>query len=139
MEIVSDTTDPQGALRPNLLPEPTTGTYFEALPHPEVTYLINLPSSLNPMYPIEIWDLFFSEEVMNTLVQNTNKSRLYWSNIGLRNRRAVVLQDITVTEIYSYFAILIYSRPGKPLHGTNCWKPKNAISWVATLGSLGYQ
>ena len=108
METVGDTADPHGTLRPNLPPEPSTGTHFEALPHPEFTYRINLPSSVNPMHPIEIWDLFFPEEVMDMLVQNTNKSGLYWADIGPRNRRAVVWQDVTVTEMYSYFAILIY-------------------------------
>jgi hypothetical protein len=76
METVGDTTDPHGMLRPNLPPEPSTGTYFEALPHPEFTYRINVPSSVNPIHPIEIWDLFFPEEIIDMLVQNTNKSSL---------------------------------------------------------------
>jgi hypothetical protein len=108
METVGDTTDPQGTLRPNLPPEPTTGTYFETLPHPDFTYQINLPSSVDPVRPVEIWDLFFPEDVMNTLVQNTNKSGLYWAKIGPRNRRALEWQDVTVTEIYLYFVVLIY-------------------------------
>ena len=108
METVGDTTDPHGTLQPNLPPEPATGTQFEPMSHPDFRYRINLPSTVNPMYLLEIWDLFFPEEVVDILVQNTNKSGLYWANIGPRNRRAVVWQDVTVTEMYSYFAILIY-------------------------------
>jgi hypothetical protein len=54
METVGDTTDPQGTLQPNLLPEPTTGTYFEALVYPDFTYQINRPGSVDPIYPVEI-------------------------------------------------------------------------------------
>ena len=42
-EIINDPTDPRGTLRPNLLPEPTTGTKFKPLPYLEFDYKINLP------------------------------------------------------------------------------------------------
>jgi hypothetical protein len=107
-EVIDDPTDPGGTLRPNLPPEPTTGTEFKPLSHPEFDYKINLPSYVDATNPIAIWDLFYTPEQMQILVQNTNRNGLYWHRIGPRNSRALEWQDITVEELYAYFAILIY-------------------------------
>jgi hypothetical protein len=73
-EVVDDSTDPGGTLRPNLLPEPTVGTHFTPLSCPEFDYYINLPASVDRHSPIAIFDLFFTPEQMRILVENTNKS-----------------------------------------------------------------
>ena len=71
METIGDTTDPQGTLRPNLPPEPITGTQFDPMPHPDFQYRTALPDTVDPMQPLQIWDLFFTEEMMDILVWNT--------------------------------------------------------------------
>jgi len=83
-EVIDDSTDPGGTLRPNLLPEPTFGTHFDLLPCPEFDYYINLPASVDWHSPIAIFDLFFTLEQMRILVENTNKSRPF-HEMGLRN------------------------------------------------------
>ena len=42
-EVIDDPTDSKDTLRPNLLPESTTGIKFKSLPHLEFDYKINLP------------------------------------------------------------------------------------------------
>jgi hypothetical protein len=52
MEKVGDPTDPQGTLRPNLTPEPITGTQFDPMPHPNFQHRINLPNNVDLMQPL---------------------------------------------------------------------------------------
>lgn len=108
METIGDTTDPQGTLRPNLPPEPITGTQFDPMPHTDFQHRTDLPNTVDPMQPLQIWDLFFTEEMMDILVRNTNSAGPYWTRVGPRQAKLPVWQDVTITELYTYFAILIY-------------------------------
>ncbi len=92
-EIIGDSTDPAGTLRPNLPPEPTFGTQFDPIPCPEFDYKINLP--VDQSSPIYIFDLFFSLTQMKILMENTNKG-------GSLSR------NTTIPELYTYLGILIY-------------------------------
>jgi hypothetical protein len=87
-EVIDDSTDPGGTLRPNLPPEPTVGTHFDPLPCPEFEYCINLPASIDPHSPIAIFDLFYTPEQMRILAENTNKSRPF-HEMGLRNAQSL--------------------------------------------------
>jgi hypothetical protein len=104
-EVINDSTDPGGTLRPNLLPEPTFGTHFDPLPCPEFDHCINLP--VDPHNLIAIFDLFFTPEQMQILVENINKSRPFYQ-IGLRNAHSLEWRDTFVKELYAYFGILVY-------------------------------
>src|ERR1700736_1933438 len=106
-EVIDDSTDPGGTLRPNLLPEPTVGTHFDPLQCPEFEYSINLPASVDPHSPIAIFDLFFTPEQMRILAENTNKAGPF-HQIGPRNARSLEWQDTFVEELYAYLGILIY-------------------------------
>jgi len=68
-EVIDDYTDPGGALRPNLPPEPTFGTHFDPLPCPEFDHRVALPTTVDPHNPIAIFDLFFTPEQIRILVQ----------------------------------------------------------------------
>jgi hypothetical protein len=106
-EVVDDSTDPGGTLRPNLLPEPTVGTHFTPLSCPEFDYYINLPASVDRHSPIAIFDLFFTPEQMRILVENTNKSGPF-HQMGPRNCHTLEWRDTSVEELYAYLGILIY-------------------------------
>ena len=79
-DVVGDSTDPSGMLRPNLPPEPTFGTHFDPIPCPEFDYRIALPATVDQHSPIDIFDLFFTPEQMRILVENTNKRGLKWAH-----------------------------------------------------------
>jgi hypothetical protein len=106
-EVIDDSTDPGGTLRPNLPPEPTVGTHFDPLPCPEFEYCINLPASVDPHSPIAIFDLFYTPEQMRILAENTNKSGPF-HEMGLRNARSLEWKDTFVEELYGFLGILIY-------------------------------
>lgn len=88
-EVIDDSTDPGGTLRPNLPPEPTFGTHFDPLPCPEFDHRVALPANVDPHDPIAIFNLFFTPEQMRIIVENTNKSSPFWHKIGPRNARAL--------------------------------------------------
>jgi hypothetical protein len=45
-QVVGDSTDPAGTLRPNLPPEPKTGDKYNPMPHPEFDFEISLPEEV---------------------------------------------------------------------------------------------
>jgi hypothetical protein len=73
--VVGDPTNPKGTLGPNLCPEIGTGDtdYYELLFCPEFNRITNLPCSINKADPLAIWSLFFTQESLENIVQNTNK------------------------------------------------------------------
>jgi hypothetical protein len=105
-EVINDSTDPGGTLRPNILPE-LISTHFDPLPCPEFEYCINLPLLVDRHSPIAIFNLFFTPEQMHILVENTNKSGPFYQ-IGLQNARSLKWQDTFVKELYAYLGISIY-------------------------------
>jgi hypothetical protein len=70
---VGDPTDPRGTLRPNLPPETSTGDHYVPLNCSGFSYTINLLPGVDRGSPIAIWDLFFSAEILQSMVQYTNK------------------------------------------------------------------
>ena len=71
--VVGDPTDPKGTLRPNLHPETGTGDYYKPLFCPGFKRRINLSPSIDRANPLAIWSLFFTQESLENIVQNTNK------------------------------------------------------------------
>jgi hypothetical protein len=88
-EVIDDSTDPGGTLRPNLPPEPTVETHFTPLKCSEFEFQIALPLDVDAHDPVAIFDLFFTQEQMYILVENTNKAGPYWHQIRLHNARAL--------------------------------------------------
>jgi hypothetical protein len=64
---VSDSTDP-GTLRPDIAPETSTSDHFEPLIYPDFDHRTNLPPNLRPDDVFGIWSLFFTKELLETLV-----------------------------------------------------------------------
>ena len=103
---VGDTTDPIGTLRPNLPPQPTTGTYFEPLKCPKFDPVINLPASVDRSSPIAIWSLFFTPVILETIVQNTNTQGYAWpTSQGPHARK---WRSLDLPKLYAWLAILFY-------------------------------
>jgi hypothetical protein len=71
--VVGDPTDPRGTLQPNLYPEIDTGDRYEPLFCPEFDCIINLSLGIDRTDPLAIWNLFFTQESLENIVQNTNK------------------------------------------------------------------
>ena len=71
--VVGDPTDPKGTLRPNLPPEPATGTKFKPFECPPFSHHINLPISIDSKDAFGIWSLFFTSEQLQIIADNTNK------------------------------------------------------------------
>jgi hypothetical protein len=116
-DVVADPTD-DGTLRPNIEPEPTTGDHFEPLFCPEFEQCTNLPPEVKSDDPFAIWNLFFTPKIMEDIVRATNiRARRRQPGPSLSNRPAQTQLpgsccrrwfDLTVWELYSYFALLIY-------------------------------
>jgi hypothetical protein len=106
-ETIADTTDP-GTLRPDIPPTTSTGTQFIPLECPQFDFNITLPTHVAPNDALAIWSLFFTQEQLKAIVENTNdyisKEKLY----GPRTKGARVVQPITIAELYGYMGIWIY-------------------------------
>jgi Transposase IS4 len=105
-QVVGDSTNPAGTLRPNLPPEPKTGDKYDPMPAPEFDFKINLP--VDSMDALAIFDLFYSPEQLAIIVASTNKQGLAQSQIGPRRKRALNWIDITIGELYAFLGIHIY-------------------------------
>ena len=116
-EVVADPTD-DGTLRPNIEPEPTTGDHFEPLFCPEFPHSQALPPDVESDDPFGIWSLFFTTKIMELIVQATNIRGRHRRPAPSQSDRPAKTQlpgscsrrwfDLTIWELYSYFAILIY-------------------------------
>jgi Transposase IS4 len=116
-EVVPDPTD-DGTLRPNIEPDPTTGDHFEPLKYPKFDPAVTLPPDVESDDPFGIWSLSFTPKIMDDIVRATNiRARHRVPVTSLSNRPAQTQLpgscyrrwfDLTVWELYSYFAILIY-------------------------------
>jgi hypothetical protein len=91
---VGDPTDPTGTVRPNLPPENGTGNYYVPLKCPEFSPIINLPPGVDSDNPIAIWDLFFTVDVLQIIVQNTNKKVFSCKNLTKRGK-VLIFQNCT--------------------------------------------
>ena len=118
MATVPDPTD-FGTRRPNEKVITKPGTHFERLQYAPRTPKIEI--SVSPSDALALFQLFFSDEQLNTIAKNTNKNAKIGELQAPRpaqgggedrggifarpNRRWV---DTTVSELYAYFAIHIY-------------------------------
>jgi hypothetical protein len=99
---VGDPTDPTGTLQPNLPPENGSGNCYVPLECPEFSPTINLPPGVDNSSPIAIWDLFFTVEALQGIVQNNNKKGV------LLQKPDQTWKTLDILELYAYLAILFY-------------------------------
>ena len=70
-DVVGDSTDPKGTLRPNLPQETAPGKAFTPMECPEFDHEINTPSYITT--PFQFWDLLFDKASVDSIVLNANK------------------------------------------------------------------
>jgi Transposase IS4 len=105
-QTVGDPTDPAGTLRPNLPPEPRIGDSYIPMPAPEFDHQICLPDTVRSD-PIALFDLFFSPEILATIVASTNQYGRDQARLA-KTKKALNWTDTSIGELYAYLGILIY-------------------------------
>jgi hypothetical protein len=105
--VVADRTDP-ATLRPDLPPEPVTGTGFIPMNCPDFKAKINLPPGIEPSNAWGIFKLFFPEEQVQILVNHTNEYHDRSYAVPTLRSRAHDWQPVSLREIYAYIGIRIY-------------------------------
>jgi hypothetical protein len=124
MATVPDSTDPSGTRRPNEPLQDHGGTHFKPLEHPDRAPVITCST---PKDALALFELFFTEDMWQLLVTNTNKNA--HKERPDRGSKARIWYDTTVSEIYSYLAIRIYMGLHPENQVGDYWKPsKNRLS-----------
>jgi len=68
---VFDSTD-KGTLRPDEEPLESTGDKFVPMKLPHFDWEIHLPENVSPDDPITLFTMYYTPEIMDMIVQNTN-------------------------------------------------------------------
>uniref|UniRef100_A0A3B4UJI1 M-phase phosphoprotein 8 n=1 Tax=Seriola dumerili TaxID=41447 RepID=A0A3B4UJI1_SERDU len=74
--------------------------------------------------PLDLFKLFFSEEAMKTVCQNTNKKAAKHTAKGAKYK----WMDVGVTEFYSYIGLIFYMAIIKLDSTTDYWRKNNIFS-----------
>jgi len=102
-----DPTD-KGTLRPDEEPLETRGAQFVPMKLPHFDWQINLPDTASPDDPITLFTLYYTPEIMDMIVQNTNNYTRHPKNESLPYARANEWYPTSRGELYVFFAIRIY-------------------------------
>ena len=118
MATVPDPTD-SATRRPNEKPITKPGSHFEPLQYAPRTPRIEI--SVPPDDALALFQLFFSDEQLDIIAQNTNKNAKIGeleparqAQVGSEDRGGIFARpaqrwvDTTVSEFYAHFAIHIY-------------------------------
>jgi len=107
-DVQFDPTD-EGTLRPKAKPICYAGDHFQPLECPQFDHHVNLPPHVHPDDAFGIFKLFFSQSIMEQLVQHTNAYvRTPKDPSKPRSRAYNWTDNTTVEELYIYLGIQIY-------------------------------
>ncbi|PVH85756.1 hypothetical protein DL98DRAFT_511305 [Cadophora sp. DSE1049] len=122
-QVVADSTDP-ATTRPNLDPVIKTGSGFILMDLPPFHSRVNLLPHIKPIDAWEIFLLFFPEDQIRIIYNNTNsrKEREYQERFESNKR------PITLAEAYRYIGIRIYIGIHKENKARGYWKPGD-LAW----------
>ena len=104
---VADPTD-EGTLRPNEKPLFKAGTCFNPMKIVEKQPTISLPTGVTADNPFALFRLFYTSDIINSIVQATNNYIRKPNDDGDLPYRARLWVETTPPEIYTYLAIRIY-------------------------------
>jgi hypothetical protein len=104
---VFDSTD-KGTLRPDEEPLESTGDKFVPMKLPDFGWEIHLLENTSPDDPITLFTMYYTPEIMDMIVENTNNYTRRPRNELLSRARANEWYPTCRGEIYLYFAIRIY-------------------------------
>jgi len=98
----------KGTLRPkeNLILK--TGNTFIPMKLPSWRWEINLPEDVSADDPITLFTMYYTPEIIEMIVQNTNNTSREPGDPSCPHSRANLWYPTSTREIYLYFAIRIY-------------------------------
>lgn len=102
-----DPTD-RGTQRPNLRPLPRKGDRFIPMKCPNFEMEITLPPDTSPDDPISLFTLYYSPEIIESIVRYTNNVRRKPQDPSQSHARANAWYPTCTEELYLYFAIRVY-------------------------------
>ena len=106
-DTVFDSTD-KGTLRPNEDPLREQGSAFKPMQLPLFGWEITLPEDVSPDDPITLFTMYYTPEIIDLIVEKTNKYRRDPQDDSCPYARANKWYPTCRGEIYIYFAIRIY-------------------------------
>jgi hypothetical protein len=104
---VFDPTD-KGTLRPDEEPLESTGEKFLPIKLPHFDWEIHLPENVSPDDPITLFTMYYTPEIIDMIVQNTNNYMRAPKDDSRPYARANQWHPTDRGELYLYFAIRIY-------------------------------
>ena len=104
---IFDSTD-KGTLRPKENPISKAGSTFIPMKLPSWGWEINLPEDVSADDPITLFTMYYTPEIIEMIVQNTNNTSREPGDPSLPYSRANLWYPTSAREIYLYFAIRIY-------------------------------
>jgi hypothetical protein len=102
-----DPTD-QGTQRPNAPPLQERGNKFIPFDCPDFEFEITLPMYTSPDDPITLFTLYYTPEIIKSIVLHTNNVQRKAQDPSKANARANQWYPTYAGEIYLYLAIRIY-------------------------------
>ena len=125
MATVGDSTDPQGTRRPNEDPLLDIVHTFQPVVVADRPPKLCLPSNVPPNDAYGIFSLFFTNEVLEIIAENTNK---YATLHKAHTRPRVLWRNTSVNELKAYLGVLLYrslySQPERHTYwNTNITRP----------------
>jgi hypothetical protein len=106
-DTIFDSTDKE-TLRPNTKPLHTKGDTFKPIELPDFGWEIALPENTSPDNPITLFTIYYTPEIIDLIVEKTNKYRRDPQNDSCPYTRANKWYPTCRGEIYIYFVICIY-------------------------------
>ena len=106
-DIINDPTD-RGTKRPNAKPLSKAGCKFTPMILPDFDFEITLPDDVSPDDPISLFTMYYTPEIIDTIVRYTNNYQRTSRDPSRPNARAKQWYPTHTGEIYIYLAIRIY-------------------------------
>ena len=106
-DTIFDSTD-KGTLYPNTKPLYTKEDTFKPIELPDFGWEIALPENASPDNPITLFTIYYTPEIIDLIVEKTNKYRQDPQDDSCPYARANKWYPTCRGEIYIYFAIRIY-------------------------------
>ena len=105
MATVRDSTDPQGTKRPNKDLIIDIAHIFNPVIITDCSLKLCLPSNIFSNNLYAIFSLFFTNEVLQTITENTNK---YADLHKVHTRPRISWKNILIVELKAYLGVLFY-------------------------------
>jgi hypothetical protein len=105
---ISDWTDPEGTLRPDVPPQNEIGNkaFFMPLECPYFKHQDTLPKGVDKSDPFGLFSTFFTPVILESIIENTNKNAPLPTSE--RGPYSYPWTPLTIPEFYTFLGALIY-------------------------------